>query len=105
MTARTQAYSDIFDLVLSGRDRTETCTPESPDSRLALAGPPPVHHPRLFPIDLQLEFSFQPRFDKLDGLRSHLFRQRHKIIGVTHQLDIGPSCRPLRTVKQGVEPV
>src|SRR6516162_5823056 len=35
---------------------------------------PQVHHPRLFPIDLQLEFSFQPRFDELDGFRSHLFR-------------------------------
>src|SRR5215467_1483409 len=40
---------------------------------------PQVHHPRLFPIDLQLEFAFQPRLDKLDGFRSHLFRQRHKV--------------------------
>src|SRR5215467_6420417 len=26
---------------------------------------PQVHHPRLFPVDLQLEFAFQPRFDEL----------------------------------------
>src|SRR5579872_288262 len=31
---------------------------------------PQVHHPRLFPVDLQLEFPFQPRFDELDGFRS-----------------------------------
>jgi hypothetical protein len=66
---------------------------------------PQVHHPRLFPIDLQLEFTFQPRFDELDGFRSHLFGQRDEIIGVAHQLDIGPSRRPLRTVKQSVEPM
>ena len=51
---------------------------------------PQVHHPRLFPIDLQLEFPFQPRFDVLDGFRSHLFRQHHKIVGVAHQFGIGP---------------
>src|SRR6266581_5681493 len=66
---------------------------------------PQIHHSRLFPVDLQLELPFQPRFDELDGGRAHLFRQRHEIIGVTHQLDIGPSPRPLRSVKQGVEPV
>src|SRR6266852_8336420 len=66
---------------------------------------PQVHHSRLFPVDLQLELPFQPRFDELDGFRSHLFRQRHKIIGVTHQLDIGPSRWPLRAIKQSVEPV
>src|SRR5690349_7270506 len=66
---------------------------------------PQIHYPRLFPVDLQLELAFQPRLDKLDRLRSHLLRQRHKIIGVTYQLDIGLSSRPLRTVKQSVEPV
>src|SRR5258708_235327 len=45
---------------------------------------PQIHHSRLLPVDLQLELSLQPRFDKLNGFRSHLFRQRHKIIGVTH---------------------
>src|ERR1043166_8315525 len=63
---------------------------------------PQIHYPRLFPVDLQLELAFQPRLDKLDRLRSHLLRQRHKIIGVTYQLDIGLSSRPLRTVKQSV---
>src|ERR1051325_2155332 len=66
---------------------------------------PQIHYPRLFPVVLQLELAFQPRLDKLDRLRSHLLRQRHKIIGVTYQLDIGLSSRPLRTVKQSVEPV
>src|ERR1044071_2256706 len=65
---------------------------------------PQIHYPRLFPVDLQLELAFQPRLDKLDRLRSHLLRQRHKIIGVTYQLDIGLSSRPLRTVKQSVDP-
>src|SRR5260370_23656059 len=66
---------------------------------------PQVHPPRLIPIDLQLELAFQSRFDELDALRSHLFRQRHKIVRIAHQLDIGSPSRPLRTVKQGVEPV
>src|SRR5260370_364600 len=59
---------------------------------------PQVHHPRLIPIDLQLELAFQSRFDELDALRSHLFRQRHKIVRIAHQLDIGspgPRHHPL----------
>src|ERR1700730_1043493 len=35
---------------------------------------PQVPSPSLFPIDLQLELPFQPRFDELDGFRSHLLR-------------------------------
>ncbi len=52
-----------------------------------------IHHSRLFPVDLQLELSFQPRFDKLDGLRSHLFRQRHERTSWTSALRAGP-CGP-----------
>src|ERR1700730_12487674 len=35
---------------------------------------PQIHHPRLFPIDLQLELSFQSRLDERNGFQSHLFR-------------------------------
>ncbi len=96
----TETHSGTSGSGLSGPDHTETCVPESSDSSLLPAGPTP----RLFSI-LQLEFPCQPRFDKPDGFRAHLLRHHHKNHRRSAPVWRRPPRQPLRTAKQGVEPV
>src|SRR6266568_2105002 len=64
-----------------------------------------VHHPRLLPVDLQSHPGLYLLFDPLFKLRTHIARQHHKVIRITHQFRPSPVCRSLSPMKHHVEPM
>ena len=64
-----------------------------------------LHQARLVPIDLQSHPGFQLRLDPVHQLLARLSHQHDKVIGIAHQLRLGPVSWPSGAVKHRVEPV
>src|ERR1035437_7237195 len=64
-----------------------------------------MHHPGLFPIDLQPQPTFEFRFNPARQTSPLVARQHHEIVGIAHQLGPRPLNWSIGPMKQLVEPM
>src|ERR1035437_4589832 len=64
-----------------------------------------VNHPRLLAIEPKSHPPFERLLNPASELWTHIAREHHEIISITHQLRSRPAPRPLGAVKPPVEPM